>query len=339
MTPATLTQSRLACFRACPRRHYLRYELGIATEETSFPLRVGTAFHAAHEARANGQDVAAALDAQDLDPFDAALVAAMFDAHERRWASEPIEAVAAELAFDVPVRNPDTGASSPLWRLRGVIDRIVRLADGRLALLEMKTTSQDFSPGADYWMRLHLDLQLSLYVVAAREMGHDVRTVLYDVTRRPALRPLKATPSEARKFTRDGRLYANQRDRDETPEEYAARVAEAIAADPDRHFARIEIARLDQDLDAAIGEVWEQQQALRSAQLNGRWYRNPEACYSASGHSCDYLPICGQSSLSRDGAAPHGFRWLDTLHPELDRNATKGGEPLHASAGQAAQSE
>ena len=36
--PQTLTHSRLACFRACPRKHYLRYEIGIRREITSQPL-------------------------------------------------------------------------------------------------------------------------------------------------------------------------------------------------------------------------------------------------------------------------------------------------------------
>jgi len=216
-----LTHSRLACFRACPRRHYFRYELGLRPEDTGFALLVGSAFHRALEAQDKGEDPEGAIAEGLDDPFDLALVAAMFDGHRRRWGDSGLVPMASELAFELPLVNPATGAATPIWRVAGVIDRIVKMPDGRLALQEYKTTSRDFAPGADYWLRLHLDPQLSLYLIAARELGHDVETILYDVTRRPALRPLKATPEEKRKYKKNGDLYANQREHDETPEGFA----------------------------------------------------------------------------------------------------------------------
>ncbi len=50
------------------------------------------------------------------------------------------------IPFDIALVNPETGRPSTNWRLAGVIDRIVRLPDGRLALMEYKTTSRDFAP-------------------------------------------------------------------------------------------------------------------------------------------------------------------------------------------------
>lgn len=317
-SPQLLTHSRLSCFRACPRRHYLRFELGLTPEVESFALRVGSGFHAAVEAADKGLDVSATLETAIADPYDLALVAAMFNGHAERYAGQSLEAVAAEVPFDLPLTNPATGAATPIFRMAGVIDRIVRLADGRLALMEYKTTSRDFSPGAEYWVALHLDQQLSIYVLAARALGYDVSTVLYDVTRRPQQRPLKATPEDKRKYLKGTTtLYANQRETDETPEEYAKRVAEAIAADPDHHFARIEIARLDQDLRECQQEVWSQQQAIRAAQRGDGWYRNPGACFAPV--ACDYLPVCRRSDL--ETTTPAGFVRSADLHPELNRSA------------------
>jgi hypothetical protein len=330
-----LTNSRLACFRACPRKHYLRYELGLRPAEESFPLRVGSAFHRALEAAAKGEDVEAALQERLQDPFDLALVAAMFDGHSRRWANDPLDTVASELAFDLPLLNPATGAPTPVWRIAGVIDAIVRLPDGRLAIREVKTTSRDFSPGADYWLRLHLDPQLSIYVVAARVLGYAVETVLYDVTRRPSLKPLKATPPEARKYTKDGRLYANQREQDETPEEFARRVAEDIAAKPEQHFARIEIARLDQDLDECQADVWRTQKVIRDCQLEaeraalrGRrptvaWAKSPDACMGTTG-TCEFLAIC-QTNRAVETDTPPGLVRSTDVHPEITQHATERG--------------
>jgi len=330
-SPQILTHSRLSCFRACPRRHYLRFELGLRPESDGLALRVGTGFHAALEAQDKGQDASATLEAAIADPFDLALVAAMFNGHRQRWEAEGLEAVAAELPFDLPIVNPETGAATPLFRMAGAIDRIVRLPDGRVALMEYKTTSRDFSPGADYWVALHKDQQLSIYVIAARALGYDVTTVLYDVTRRPQQRPLKATPVEERKYTEKasklkdgtvrpaGSLYANQRESDETPDEFAARVAESIAAAPEQHFARIEIARLDDDLAKCQAGVWQQMQTLRAMQRGGGWYENPGACFSPS--PCSYLPICDRSDLEQ--TTPPGFVRSDDLHPELSRCATE----------------
>lgn len=320
-TTQLLTHSRASCFRACPRRHYLRFELGLRPVEDSFPLRVGSAFHLALEAEDRGESVIDAIGSRLEDQFDVALVAAMVDGHRRRWADESLTPVASEQPFQIPLMNPETGGKSTVWDLAGVIDRIVRLTDGRLALQEYKTTSRDFSPGADYWVSLHMDQQLSLYVIAARELGYEIETVLYDVTRRPALRPLKATPTESRKYTKDGRLYANQRDMDETSEEFAARVGEDIASRPEHYFARIEIARLDQDLDECRWELWQQQRAIREAQLAGRWYRNPGACFEP--HPCEYLSVCQNRDLERN--TPTGFLRVEDVHPELARSATAGG--------------
>ena len=330
--PQRLTHSRLATFRACPRRHYLRYELGLRQEERGFAMRVGTAFHAALEAIDKGEDPGAAIEPHMEDAYDLAVVAAMVQGHIDRWGGDPLEPLASELEFHLPLRNPATGAKTSVWTMDGVIDRIVRLPDGRIALQEYKTTTRDFSPGAEYWLALHLDQQLSIYVLAARELGFDVSTVLYDVTRRPLLQPKKATPVEERKYTSKaskrggvefpaGSLYANQRESDETPEEFTARITEAIDADPMKYFARIEIARLDQDLEACASEIWIQQRTLRTSQKEGGWYRNPGACFAP--FKCSFADICQHHDLEHE--TPEGYVRDENVHAELSAIASDEG--------------
>lgn len=319
----TLTHSRMACNRACPRRHWLRYEQGIVPEEEPFFLRVGSAFHYALEQIENGSDpdaVAALLDDRVWDDYDRALVVAMVEGHLKRWAGEPFETVAVEQVFrDMPIINPDTGATTPVWTLSGKMDRIVRLPDSRKALWERKTTSRDISPGSDYWVSLEMDQQLSIYALAARHIGYDIATVIYDVTLRPALRPLKATPEESRKYTKAGALYANQRDRDETPEEFYERVAADIAAKPDKYFVRQEIARFEDDLVECMHEVWMQQLEIRQNQRSGYWRRNPGACFTP--FRCDYVSICRSRDLRE--RTPFGFKRIEDVHPELEGPATE----------------
>lgn len=349
-----LTHSRAATWRTCPRKAYLRYELALRPEVEGEALQIGSAFARAVEADAKGLDVSAAIDAGLHDAYDRAKVAAMFLGHKQRWAGQEVEHVAAELPFELPLRNPATNYPTPCWRLAGKIDRIVRLTDGRLALMEYKTTSRDFAPDADYWLALHMDMQLSIYLIAARAMGYDVATILYDVTRRPAQRPLAVPLTDAdgvkivhgpdgqRVRTKDGKKWRESADaaqgyvlqtRPETPEEYAARVAEAMAADPDRHYARIEIARLDADIDVAAMELWQQQLAYRAAQTAGTpdaFYRNPGACFGST-YTCEFLSICQSKGLEHH--TPAGFTRVDDVHPELAVAATDGGHPVHAMTG------
>lgn len=325
-----LTNSRMATFRTCPRRHFLRYEVGLAPEETEKSLRVGTAFHAAKEAQDLGQDPEAAIHAQGtLDTYEAAMVAAMFTVHGERWAGDTLEVLASELPFELPIQNPDTGGTTSSWRLAGVIDRIYRLPNGTLAIQDYKTTTEDLSPGSEYWLRLSLDQQMSIYVIAARQLGYDVQSILYDVTRRPMHSPHRATPADKIRYRKDGQPYAGTRMRDETPEEFAARVADAMRDNLDGYFQRHEIARLDRDLDETRAEVWMQQRAIREAQRSGRWFRNPGACVAP--YRCPYLSVCGQDWAPNPTSVPDGFVILDDVHPELAR----AGQAAHASSGQA----
>jgi len=68
-------------------------------------------------------------------------------------------------------------------------------------VVEHKTTGFEIKPGATYWMRLAIDAQIDQYDDGARSLGHEPRGILYDVIHKPQLRPLKATPTEERKYT------------------------------------------------------------------------------------------------------------------------------------------
>ena len=309
------THSRSACCRACPRRHYLRYELGLSPVVDGYALRVGSGFHSVMEDQDKGIDPAIKLDELVDNPYDLAIIAAMADGHNRRWELEPLEVVATELEFDLPLINPDTGKATPVWTIAGKIDRIIRLPNGQLALVDYKTTSLDFSPGSEYWTKLQMDYQPSIYLNAARTLGYAISRILYDVTVRPSLRPLKATPEEKRKYKKTGELYANQRDVDESPEEYAVRVATWLEDHKDTAYARIEIARLDQDLQDSQREIWMQQLTIRAMQRGGpgAWYRNPDACFLP--YHCSFLPICQNRDL--ETRTPDGFVRRENVHPEL----------------------
>lgn len=167
-------------------------------------------------------------------------------------------------------------------------------------IVEHKTTSEDISPGADYWKRLRLDTQVSTYHVGARALGFMPDECLYDVVRKPQIRPLKATPEESRKYTKDGRLYAAQRAADETSEEFRIRLRENIAESPDKYYGRGHIPRLEEDERDAAYDAWQTAKNIREAELSSRWPRNPDACVRF-GRTCDFFPVCTRESSVMDG--------------------------------------
>lgn len=87
------------------------------------------------------------------------------------------------------------------------------------------------------------------------------------------------------------RLYANQRDTDETPEDFEARVAEAIAAAPDSYYRRAVIVRLDHELPQMRTDIADTVRLARVAHLFELAPRSTGAC-SKFGSLCHFFPIC-----------------------------------------------
>lgn len=306
-----LTHSRMSSAKSCLRRHYFAYELGIRPNRDSQPLRMGAAFHLGIDLLAQGVDpVESASRAvagyevvpqwcaseEDVDEWmiEREIVARLIVGYHLRWGRENVEIVATEQAFILPIKNLETGGVTPNFRFAGKIDKIAKLPDGRLAIIEHKTTS---SIDDDYWMRLRLDTQISGYMLAARVMGHDVTTVLYDVVRKPSIRP---------KLIRGVR---------ETIAQFGDRLALDLTERPDFYFARREIPRLESDLDEFLAELWQQQQLLRECQRTGRWYRNTNSCLHP--FKCPYFALCCNGVNATD-QIPDGFVKVTNVHQELE---------------------
>lgn len=256
----------------------------------------------------------------NADPYDLARARAMLIGYDARWGAEQTryDVLAVEAEFNAAVVNPATNSPSRTWRLGGKLDVLVYdRIDLVRVLVEHKTTSENACPGSDYIKRLRLDGQVSIYFdgSAALDLGAD--KCMYDVLTKPALRPGKATPPEARKYTKDGRLYANQRDADETPEEFFGRLIAAICEDPNRYFTRADVVRLDAEMHEARLDLWDLGRSLRENHLAGRYPRNPDACVRY-GRTCEYFEVCtGEASLDD----PSKFQRSEVVHAELSTNA------------------
>ena len=336
------TISRMRAFRACARYHHLGYnERWEAIDEDEGNAAFGTAGHRVLETwwgllgQITADDMLdACLDrcaADDkirdlLDEYQRAALRAVITGYHLRWHESSLryEVLHVEVAFRTVLRNPQTGRPMKGWDQGGKMDVIVRdRTDGRIIVIEHKFSGEDVSPGSVYWRRLRVDGQISIYLDGARDgLGYDVAGCLYDVIKRPAQKPLKATPIESRKYTKDGKLYAVQREADETPDEYGARVAAAIAESPLAYYGRGDVVRLDEEAEDARLDVYETVHAMREAIRTGRHPRNTDACTRLYGRICPYLPVCSREATLTD---PSKYRRREHQHPELVGCNTTGG--------------
>lgn len=319
-----ITHSRMKTARSCLREELIRYVQCIRPLTEAETLHLGTLIHRALEEwwrnlRAqNRRSLAlAALDVES-DLYIRAKAAAMVVGYDARWGEDALryEVLGVEQEFSCPLVNPDTGAKSQTFGLGGKLDVLLReTSTGEVKLVEHKTSSEDIGVGGTYWKRLRMDSQVSTYFEGCKALGYpDVTRCLWDVLGVPGLRPLKATPMESRKYTKDGRLYAAQREFDESPEEYGARLIEKISTSPDEFYQREELIRLETDLVDAGRDRWQMAQQLRDGHRLGRAPRNPDACLRYS-RACDYFDVCcGTASLDDTTK----FRRAQSAHPELN---------------------
>lgn len=330
-----LTHSRMQAFKTCRRNHDFAYNKGWRPDRESAPLRFGGNFHLALDLRAQGRTTDQIIQvirscyttlpawADNADgayewQLECEIVCRMFMGYDWRWADDGIEVVKTEQQFDeLPIINPETGRSTPTYTLAGKIDKIVKLPDGRLAVMEHKTTGDGIGVDSDFWRRLRLDQQITLYIIAARGMGYGVQTVLFDAIHKPGIRPKKLTKVQQEKTGRDR----------ETIAEYGDRLTADIADRPDFYFAGQEVPRLESDLDEFEAELWQIQRDMRECEKAGRHFRNTAACLHP--YKCQFFNICADVSDGDD--VPEGFKVLDFVHPELEEsNASTSSTPAPA---------
>lgn len=282
MTANLLTHSRMACAKTCLRKHYFQYELCLTRERVSEALSVGQGVHKGMETG----------DIPTLpDPVHQAIVTGLLNGYRWYWRDDKIDYLTREQEFTFPVRWQDDLRASRVTTAAGKIDAIIKLPDGRLAVMEYKTCSARLDPESDYWLRLRIDQQISHYMLGARALGYDVETVLYDVIRRPTIRVKKT----------------------ESPAQFADRLYQDIKQRPEYYFCRREIPRLTADLDEYNIELQQQAATLDEHRRQKSWYRNTSACLHP--WRCEFLDIC-HTGVNLAQGVPEGFT-VGKRHPEL----------------------
>lgn len=342
MADLKLTHSSMSCAKTCLRMYYYKYILGLVKQRIGTPMYVGSLFH-------DGLELGAAppkpeppewlgLDGDyEGDRYkwecDYQLACAMVNAYHEYWADRSIEIVEREWEFTMPIANPDTSGRSRTFDAAGKIDKIVELPDGRMAIMEHKTTTQDLAPDGAYWRKLTIDQQISHYWLGASHGGFDIKTILYDVTRRPMLKPrsIPVLDEEGNKIVVDAdgeRVYNKNgsprqsagdgmtlQTRAESPQEFGLRVFEEMSGNPDRYFCCREIPRLENDMEVYKQELWQQSRMIGDCQTNGYFFMNTGACFKWN-RPCEYFDVCTSGIFKEGDDAPIGFEF-NRIHAEL----------------------
>lgn len=365
--PTTLlTNSSISTYMECPRKYQLAYVEGLRPEREADYFRIGGAFHKGQEVLGKTGDLEQALtaiadnyknppqwvqmyeDRVEAWYFEAVTCMCLLRGHWEYWGGrmhekppesvEIAEVIETEQVFKVAIRDPKTGHATPRFRRGGKIDKIVRLKDGRIAMKEYKTAGQDIMPGSDYWWRLKIDSQVSGYYAAGIEKAIPIDTNLYDVTRKPSIRPSQVPVLDADgykwvvlvetgkrvKTVKGDRWKQSVTDsqteklltRKMEPEEWDQKLMAHIRAHPTFYYQRDEVVRTDKDIQDYTEDLWGQQKMIAESQRTGRWPKNTRACISRT--TCVFFGLCTGRVSVEDGEVPVGFRRSVSVHEELE---------------------
>jgi hypothetical protein len=286
------TTSMVKCFKQCRKKYFLEYVENLKPVQTPAALHLGTLYHKGLELLLNGMDIADIqlhLEAEqrnhcldyclDYDPIPNGIAFEMVKAFYRESGYQNWQIRKVEEKFEVA-----TGYGK---RLTGKIDAIME-HEGKDFLVEHKSTSVWNGDGAEYLHNLLWDEQSTNYLYAYRELyGKSAAGIMYCIVEKPKIQPLLATPIEKRKYKQDGTIYANQREEDETPEEFLKRVAEWFMEKPRVHVHFV--YRTPADIDAQVADLNLVFRDMAECEKNETYYRNPGAC---SILDCPYRPKC-----------------------------------------------
>lgn len=300
------TTSMVKCFKQCRKKYELEYVQMLKPVQTPKALELGTLYHRGIEYLLSGMDVETAtenliidqkatceINGVDYDPIPVGIACEMVRAFDRESDYRNWKICHVEKQFEV-----STGYGK---RLIGKIDAIIEHEE-RFYLVEHKTTSIWAGDGSEYLHNLLWDEQSTNYLYAHQKMlkdgtiyGSAVQGIFYCIVEKPSLRPLLATPEDKRKYKLDGTLYANQREQDETPEEFLLRVKAWFAERPrvHTHF----VYRTPKQLTEQIADLNLVFRDMIEAERNATYYRNPSAC---SILECPYRPKCLENTPDTD---------------------------------------
>lgn len=364
-----LTASRMNSLMHCPRAHFWAYEIGLSKETDSVALHFGSAWHRAMEYRWLGKSYDDALtyaipEGINLDAYVCSTIAALLAGYYDHYGpKETVGKLNPEEQFAHAIEGTN-------FESQGKIDGLGTLKRGGHVLVESKTTSDSLLPDSDYWLRLRFNLQLYQYYDAATVKGWEIQEVIYDVTRKPSIRPMQSVDEldeDGLKIVVDqeGNRVFNTKGKNkglprqsgdkakgyvvkshkETPDEFCDRLYQDTLARPEFYFCRKEVPILESDfqqfknqriaLVGMIEDFRERETILVKGIEKEKYYRNQEAWpRNVSTNTCNfcaYKSFCLRNNSIDLDNLPEGYS-IQPFNPELAYADTTESENVDTSA-------
>jgi hypothetical protein len=271
--------------------------------------------------------LSAALAVVDAEPeytIRQAQVRAMLVAYDARWHHQEglYRVHRVEEFASSPLFNPETGAKSKTFLNAGIIDVDLEDAGGH-GIMDHKTTSESIEdPAAPYWQQLIVESQLDHYLLLKHLNGEKAQWAVWDVMRKPAIRPRALTKAEQKELAEQGTYCKTKfeaefiqealRDGRETLALYEARLVDEACEGGTKYFQRRRITRTANEVLTYAQELWDNGQEFILARRHERRGRNSGACM-LYGRACMYLPLCAGHDTPDSG----NWRPKQYVHGEL----------------------
>lgn len=126
-----------------------------------------------------------------------------------------------DIAFKLPVIDPNTGKSVDDAVLIGKLDEFSKLPDGTFVVPDYKSTKSDVGDDSDLWTELGQTLQTKFYVYILQRLQAQgdllkyglkpkdrlIRSAFYSVWRKPSIAPKFLTQGDTKTFVEDGKYF------------------------------------------------------------------------------------------------------------------------------------
>lgn len=169
-------------------------------------------------------------------------------------------------------------------------------------VFDHKTTSNDIEdPDGGYRRQLVVDEQPDCYMLSEHLDGQQVAGAIWDLIRKPDIKPKKLPAKDRRLITSLGEYFGFQVSKEsqqwvlandsENGELYEYRLTRDCLDRPGRYFQRQKIYKLDHEMELYATELWGLSQEVLAARRTGRHLRNSGACMLYN-TPCAYLGLC-----------------------------------------------
>jgi hypothetical protein len=255
-----LSSSAFSILKTCPIKYRNAYVFGIRKAEEPDPLRIGSNWHAGLEAMSMKPEQPCPFCSklpkpESLCPYcigtgyiddpdsvvtrvlnhryetlypgmlreakEVERVTILYSlfAYKLHWDSDNLPVIAREIPFRIPLIDPRTRRAVPNVMIDGMIDKLV-LHDGKVKIMEHKSTGDSVESDSEYWLHLRLDTQTMLYPYAVQRLQADgllepwvkpddppISDVMYDVWHKPQISPKKLSQADTAKFIESGEYF------------------------------------------------------------------------------------------------------------------------------------